>query len=206
MADVARRIEFNIDTARLGPIHCGSLKVKAVSELRRLRKGFVHAPRDFTCLLLSKVGTRPNPNPADRTLTISLEEAASLSDAELNVFASRFLEGNSWLKNSVEDNGSTNAAPETAMAAMEQLAECFEERTGKLAAWLRGFGWLVSTASDFEAGDAITKVRDQRASASGHWNLQGDLHAKRPSCGWLLEPRSRQWSRFRGHYRRQRSP
>ncbi len=52
MADVPRQIEFNIDTAGLGPIHCGSLKVKALSELQCLRKRHVPAPRDFTCLLL----------------------------------------------------------------------------------------------------------------------------------------------------------
>jgi hypothetical protein len=70
-----------------------------------------------------------------------------------------------------QDKGLTNAVPETA-AAMEQLANCFEERSRKFAAWLRGFGWLVSGAPDCGVGDSTSKAPGSARFAFGNRSLE----------------------------------
>jgi hypothetical protein len=137
-ADGARTFEFT--TKSLGRIVCAPMKVRQHIALRtamaREHKGSYPDARQFASYLLSVLGKRADA----QENAVTLKEAESLEDAELEEFAAAFLENNQWLSS---DLGSPKADEESHQAYLLRAFRAYDEKIQRNCG---SFAWMPKVA------------------------------------------------------------
>ena len=137
-ADGARTFEFT--TKSLGRIACAPMKVRQHIALRtamaREHKGSYPGARQFASYLLSVLGKRADA----QENAVTLKEAESIEDAELEEFAAGFLENNQWLSG---DLGSPKADEESHQAYLLRAFRAYDE---KIQRNFGSFAWMPKVA------------------------------------------------------------